>query len=202
MENPNEDSPLNCDAANLIRLKEREAYEGMGRMYAREFAISKKDYLEAIKKDMQWFFVYGWFYLIGMDVCTKREKSLSVGFYWLFILLELFEIDLINDRIFCADYCVLVPYYNIFMTLYIIFLSFYCIGWSTDLIVNATDYILISLYFIFLTFHQIFISFQFILYSFNLVHHTLHLIAKPFHKILFPEHKIASPNNLIPNTLC
>lgn len=53
MENPNEDSPLNCDAANLIRLKEREAYEGMGRMYAREFAISKKDYLEAIKKDMQ-----------------------------------------------------------------------------------------------------------------------------------------------------
>lgn len=35
MENPNEDSPLNCDAANLIRLKEMETYNFMCRMYAR-----------------------------------------------------------------------------------------------------------------------------------------------------------------------
>jgi peroxin-4 len=35
MENPNEDSPLNCDAANLIRLKEKDAYFALGRMYAR-----------------------------------------------------------------------------------------------------------------------------------------------------------------------
>ena len=41
MENPNEDSPLNCDAANLIRLKEKEAYNFLAKMYSKEFAIDK-----------------------------------------------------------------------------------------------------------------------------------------------------------------
>lgn len=44
MENPNEDSPLNCDAANLIRLKEHEAYEQIARMYSKEFGITRSDF--------------------------------------------------------------------------------------------------------------------------------------------------------------
>jgi peroxin-4 len=42
MQNPNEDSPLNCDAANLIRLKEHETYKTLGQTYARQYAISSQ----------------------------------------------------------------------------------------------------------------------------------------------------------------
>ncbi len=48
LENPNEDSPLNCDAANLIRLKEVDAYRHLAKMYAKEHAISSKEYKEKI----------------------------------------------------------------------------------------------------------------------------------------------------------
>ena len=34
LQNPNADSPLNCDAANLIRLKETEAYNTLAKSYA------------------------------------------------------------------------------------------------------------------------------------------------------------------------
>ena len=40
MQNPNADSPLNCDAANLIRLKEHEAYNTLAQEYSKEYAIS------------------------------------------------------------------------------------------------------------------------------------------------------------------
>jgi peroxin-4 len=50
MENPNEDSPLNCDAANLIRLKEHETYKHMAKMYAKEHAIARKSYEQRVRE--------------------------------------------------------------------------------------------------------------------------------------------------------
>ena len=49
MQNPNADSPLNCDAANLIRLKEAETYKNLGQLYAKQYAINSKQF----KKEAQ-----------------------------------------------------------------------------------------------------------------------------------------------------
>jgi peroxin-4 len=39
LETPNPDSPLNCDAGNLLRNGDRAAYEQMAELYTREEAI-------------------------------------------------------------------------------------------------------------------------------------------------------------------
>lgn len=44
LENPNADSPLNCDAANLLRLKEKDAYNCLVKIYADEFAIKVSEF--------------------------------------------------------------------------------------------------------------------------------------------------------------
>jgi peroxin-4 len=40
LETPNPDSPLNCDAGNLLRSGDKLAYEQMVRLYATEYGVS------------------------------------------------------------------------------------------------------------------------------------------------------------------
>ena len=40
---PNPDSPLNCDAGNLIRKGDMQGYLAMAKMYTKEMAIDKKE---------------------------------------------------------------------------------------------------------------------------------------------------------------
>jgi peroxin-4 len=49
MQNPNADSPLNCDAANLIRLKEKEAYDTLAQTYSKDYAISSQKFKGELK---------------------------------------------------------------------------------------------------------------------------------------------------------
>jgi peroxin-4 len=44
LENPNADSPLNCDCGNLLRNGDEEAYRSMARMYTGEYALSKAEF--------------------------------------------------------------------------------------------------------------------------------------------------------------
>ena len=39
LDTPNADSPLNCDAGNMIRAGDLRAYNSMARMYTLEYAI-------------------------------------------------------------------------------------------------------------------------------------------------------------------
>ena len=50
LQNPNPDSPLNCDAANLLRLKEKEAYDTLAQGYAREYAVGSGSFKEAVRR--------------------------------------------------------------------------------------------------------------------------------------------------------
>ena len=44
LENPNADSPLNCDCGNLLRCGDLEAYKAMAKMYTGEYALDKSEF--------------------------------------------------------------------------------------------------------------------------------------------------------------
>jgi peroxin-4 len=41
LQNPNPDSPLNCDAANLLRANDKDGYIALAQYYTLKYAISK-----------------------------------------------------------------------------------------------------------------------------------------------------------------
>ena len=48
LENPNADSPLNCDCGNMLRSGDVEVYRDVARMYTGEFALSKKEFMKRV----------------------------------------------------------------------------------------------------------------------------------------------------------
>lgn len=48
LENPNADSPLNCDCGNLLRNGDEEAYKSMARMYTEDYALSRKEFMKRL----------------------------------------------------------------------------------------------------------------------------------------------------------
>lgn len=45
LQQPNPDSPLNCDAGNLLRANDAVGYKSLAKYYTNKYAISKHDFL-------------------------------------------------------------------------------------------------------------------------------------------------------------
>jgi len=52
MNHPNPDSPLNCDAGNLMRAGDITGYNHMALMYTVEYALKKSEYEEKLKNSI------------------------------------------------------------------------------------------------------------------------------------------------------
>ncbi|KAL4472949.1 hypothetical protein ABPG72_020643 [Tetrahymena utriculariae] len=50
MSNPNADSPLNCDAGNLVRSGDMDGYLSLARVLTDEYAIQKDEFLKKVKE--------------------------------------------------------------------------------------------------------------------------------------------------------
>ena len=52
LQDPNAESPLNCDAGNMIRGNDMEAFSSIARMYTKELALSKEEFERRISKSV------------------------------------------------------------------------------------------------------------------------------------------------------
>lgn len=50
LENPNADSPLNCDCGNMLRSGDIEVYRDVARMYTSEFSLSKQEFKKRVEQ--------------------------------------------------------------------------------------------------------------------------------------------------------
>lgn len=51
LQQPNPDSPLNCDAGNLLRANDTTGYKSLAKYYTNKYAISKQQYMNSINAD-------------------------------------------------------------------------------------------------------------------------------------------------------
>lgn len=45
---PNPDSPLNCDAGNLMRANDLIGYNSLANYYSKKYSIDKREYIDII----------------------------------------------------------------------------------------------------------------------------------------------------------